>query len=139
MALLALKPGNPNMAPMRIKDIGGLSKEPLPLDRFSFTSQGSNLFFLRTLGESCCMAEHAGIDGRQAGKGFRFHGLVATDAFQILVGLVVELNGLMNFFPEEGTKYDQSGEKRNHQPAQEQPHNRDPFTESLGKKVAPYS
>jgi hypothetical protein len=100
MALLALECGNSYMASMRIKDVCGLSKELLPLDRFSFTGQGSNLFFLRTLGEGCLVTEHAGIDGRQAGKGFCFYELVATCALQILVGQVVELNGLLDLFPE---------------------------------------
>jgi len=100
MALPAFESGNSHMASMRIKDVCGLSKELLPLDRFSFTGPGSNLFFLRALGESCLMTEHAGIDGRQAGKGFCFYELVATCALQILVGLVVELNGLLDFFPE---------------------------------------
>ena len=83
------------------------------------------------------MTEHAGIDGWQTGKGFRLHELVATDAFQILVGQVVELNGLLDFFPEEGAKYDQSDEKGNHQPAQEQSHDCKPFAESFDKKVVP--
>ena len=80
------------------------------------------------------MTEHAGIDGWQTGKGLCFHELVATDAFQILVGQVVELNGLLDLFPEQGLKYDQSDEKSNHQTAQEQSHD----CESFAKRVVPY-